>query len=473
MQKFVRLFICTILVIAAFGFLPASGANAESYSSYVSGITMTNLSTTTATVTVEYIYGGTGANAGTVASSTTEDIAGKAVRDYAAVPVNNFQGAVVISSSQPIAAMSTITGGGLARGSYGGSATGSKSVLLPFLAKNHGSGQWNTFFAVQNIGNGDTTVTVDYSTCAGTANDTKVVKSRSSVIFDQKSTACLPNGISSAVVTSSTEDILAVVDQESLVNNQALVSSGFPSGSTTPFIPLVNANNPDTKGWRTAITIMNVGNADTTLTLTYKTTTGGSCTETQTIPQQQSKVFAGNTLIIGPGAGVTTTCTIGAKLVGAAYVANAADNTASQPLVAVVNQDRQFVGASAYGGFDPAKATARLVMPLIMDNNGAGKWGTSFNVMNIGAGPVYVKCTFAGSAYVATSGGALPVNGVFEDLQRTKLGIAKTSSECLAYSDAGYTTVDPTAKIIAVVNERALTAAGDGLLTYEAINTTP
>jgi hypothetical protein len=471
MQKALRVLICVMFIVGVFGFLPKSSVQAEAYTSYVSGITMVNLSTLQATVTIDYYIGGTGADAGNLATTTTETVNGGAVRDYAAVPVSNFKGAVVISSSQPIAAMSTLTGGGKGRGSYVGSSTGTKTVLLPFLAKNHGASKWSTFIAVQNIGLNDTTVTVDYAGCA-TGDPTAVVKPGSSVIFDQKTAACLANGLTSAVVTSTTENILAVVDQESTVTNTALVSSGFAAGSTTPVIPLVNANNPTVAGWRTAITIMNVGGSSTDLTLTYQRTDGTTCTETQTIPSQSSKVFAGATLQNGAA---FSTCVAGERLVGAAYVANAADNSAGMPLVAIVNQDRSGF-ASAYGSFDPSSATPRVVMPLIMDNNGSGQWGTSFNVMNVGDAPTFVKCTFKNSTYVATSPEAgLPVNGVFESLQRGNLGGPKvTSSECLAYTDNTYATVDTNAKIVAVVNERALVSSGaDGLLTYEAVNAEP
>ncbi len=472
MQKLARLFLCTVLVVAAFGFLPVTQASAESYPSYVSGITMVNLSSSPATVTIDYIVGGEGATAGDVFDTGNETIAGNAVVDYAAVPVNNFQGSVVISSSQPIAAMSTLTGGGVARGSYGGSSTGSNTLTLPFLAKNHGSGKWNTFFAVQNIGDVPTTVRVNYAACPAAVDAEKVVQPKSSVIFDQSTTACLPNGITSAVVTSTTTDILAVVDQESTVTNTALVSTSFAGGSPSIAIPLVNANNPNVNGWRTAITIMNVGNQQTTVKLTYKRTDGSTCTETQTIPAQGNRVFAGATLQVGPAAGVQSTCPVGARLIGAAYIATAADNSTNQPLVATVNQDRAGF-ASAYGSFNPAVGTPKVVMPLIMDNNGNGNWGTSFNVMNVGDTPVYVRCTFANSSYVVQRG-PLAKYDVFEDLHRGLLGGVKiTSAQCTAYTSAAYNTVATNGKIVAVVNERANTPTGDGLLTYEAINVQP
>jgi hypothetical protein len=470
MKTFLRITICLMLLLGLIGLSPTKSAEAQSYPSYVSGITMVNLGKVSATVQINYFVGGTSGTAGTVYATATESIAAGAIVDYAAIPVNpGFSGSVVISSSEPLGAMSTITGGGVARGSYVGSSVGSKTVLLPFLAKNHGSSQWNTYFAVQNIGSTDTQISIDYAGCngVGTVDQTAVVKANSSLIFNQKNTACLANGITSATITSTVSDIIAVVSQESLIQNAALVSAGFSGGSTTPVIPLVNANNPDVNGWRTAITIMNVGNQQTTVTLTYKSVTGSSCYEKQTIPAGQSKVFAGRTLQLGPVAGVESNCPVGQRLIGAAYVANNG-NSSNQPLVAIVNQDRGSF-ASAYGSFDRSGGSPAVVMPLIMDNNGQGQWGTSFNVMNVGTTTTYVKCTFLKSSYVATA--KLEPLGVFENLQRDKLGVKITSATCRAYSDAGFTQPDSQAKIVAVVNERALIGSGDLMLTYEAINT--
>jgi len=472
-MKAVRAVVLLAIIVAALGISSGSVA-AEAYASYVSGITMANLSSNPADVVVTYYRGGTGADAGEVADAVSDSIAANGVKDYAAIPVTNFRGAIVISSNQPVAAISTLTGGGLARGSYVGVQSGSASVLLPFLAKNHGSGQWNTFVAVQNTGSVDTTVNVDYAGCPAAIDDTKIVKPGASVIFDQKLAACLSNGITSAVVSSTGEPIAAVVSQESTIKNSALVSTGFGASSTNLIIPLVNSNNPNTTGWRTAITIMNNGDAATTLKLTYKRTDGTTCYETQTIQPKQSNVYAGATLVSGARAGVETDCVPGAKMIGAAYLAAPADNSTGQPLVAIVNQDRGSL-ASAYASSDPSSGTPRLTMPLIMDNNGAGQWGTSFNIMNVGSATTYVKCVFAGSAYVATSpaGGLLP-NGVFEDLQRGKLGGPKISSAtCTAYTTDAYTTIDTAAKIVGVVNERGLVGNGDLMLSYEAFNSVP
>ncbi len=473
-MKLVRLIIAAFVIGAAIVVAPQA-AQAESYPSYVSGITMANLSNVDTTAYVHYVIGGTGADAGTepAGSPITDTILAGGVKDYAAIPVTNFHGSVIVESGQPLAAISTLTGGGAARGSYVGVSSGANSIVLPFVAKNHGGSQWNTFFAVQNIGSVDTNVTVKYASCASSEAPV-LVKSRASVIFDQHTTACLGNGITSAVVTSDGQPLAAVVAQESTVVNSMLVSNGFSGASTLLAIPLVNSNNPNSTGWRTAITIMNTGTVDTNVTLTYVRTDGSSCTETQTVPLKSSKVFAGRTLQLGPVDGVTTTCVAGTKTVGAAYIASAADNSASQPLVAVVNQDRGSM-ASAYGSFDPAAGTPVVNMPLIMDNNGRGLWGTSFNIMNVGSATTFVECTFTGSTYKAHSlDTGLTVNGVFEDLQRGKLGGPKvTNGTCKAYTDNTYTTVDTAAKIVGVVNERGTAGTNDMMLTYEGINSVP
>ncbi len=276
--------------------------SAQLYPSYLSGITVVNLSNVAAQFSITYIRGGTGADAGQKIEGAFTPIDPEGVVDFAAIPIDNFQGAVIISSDQPMGAISTITGGGMARGSYLGATSGSKEVRLPSLYKNHGSSQWSSYFAVQNIGATDTVVNVDYAQCSGAVNDTKTVKPGSMVIFNQATTACLPNGTASAVVTSTVEDILVVADQESTKQNAALVSTGFTgAGSPSFVIPLVNENNPAGTGgkWRTAILVMNNGAVSTNLKLTYKRTDGTTCTEQMTIPASQTKIFAGNNFIVG------------------------------------------------------------------------------------------------------------------------------------------------------------------------------
>ncbi len=447
-----------------------SATSAQSFASYVSGITMQNLEGSSATVTVNYFN-----QSGSVVHSTTDNIPAFGVKDYATIPTSSgFQGSVVISSDKKVAAVSTLRGDNKGRGAYIGQSSGATTAVLPLLMKNWGASNWNTWFAVQNIGSGDATINVDYAACPGSPDKTiSDVKPNSMATFSQATESCLTASkvLTSAVVTSN-QPIIVVVSQESTVVNSSLVSQGFTVGDTNPVIPLMNSNNPDTTGWRTAISIFNMGSSDTDVTVTYvRASDGSTCQETQTIPSKQSKVFAGNNLIVGAPSGVTLTCPVGQRLVGSAYISG---NTASQPLAVTVNQDRGSL-SSAYAGFSPSAATPKVVFPQIQDRNGsASQWASSFMILNVGSNPTYVKCTFANTTYTAQSG-ALGSYKAWEDLQRGKIAPSYVGSgECTAYTNSSYTTVDTSAKIVGVVNIRGTgTGLFDLMMSYEGINVTP
>jgi hypothetical protein len=463
-MKTIRLLLAVLFVLSVLG-VNAFPARAEAFVSYVSGITIQNLKGSLATVTVSYYD-----QAGNIIHSTTDSIAGYGVKDYATIPTTSgFKGSAIISSDQPVGAVSTLRGDNKGRGAYVGFSQGSTEVVLPILMKNWGSSQWNTFFSVQNVGSADANITVDYAACAGTSDQTATgVKKGAMVTFNQATAPCLTAAkVFTSAVVSSNQPIAIVVAQESMVVNSGLVSSGFNLGDINPVIPLVNSNNPDTTGWRTAISLFNMGTTSTNVTLTYVKTDGSTCTETQSIPGKEAKTFAGNNLITGAPAGVTLTCTVGAKLVGSAYVST---NSGNQPLVATVNQDRGSL-SSAYGALAPSAGKPKVVFPQIQDRNGtASQWASSFMIMNLTNHSVYVKCTFANASY-APSSGELASYKTWENLQRGQINSGYVGSgECTAYTSNTYATIDTTAKIVAVVNVRGTgTGLYDLMMSYEGI----
>lgn len=468
-------FLLSLLVISSLFaslLLNTSQTQAQSFVSYVSGITMQNLEGADAEVMVDYYN-----QSGEPIYQTIDTIAGFGVKDYATIPTSSgFQGSVVISSTKGIAAVSTLRGDNKGRGAYIGMSSGATTAVLPLLMKNWGASNWNTWFAVQNIGSGDANITIDYAACPGTSDKTATgIKPNSMVTFNQATETCFLSStgkvLTSAVVTSD-QPVIVVVSQESSNVNSSLVSQGFTVGDTNPVIPLMNSNNPDTSGWRTAISVFNMGGSATDVTITYvKSSDGSTCTETQKIEAKQSKVFAGNNLIVGAPTGVTLTCPTGQKLVGSAYIS---DNTTNQPLAVTVNQDRGSL-SSAYAGFSQAAATPKVVFPQIQDRNGAAsQWASSFMILNVGSNTTYVKCKFANTTYTAQSG-ALGSYKAWEDLQRGKISPSYVGSgECTAYTNSNYTTVDTSAKIVGVVNIRG-TGSGlyDLMMSYEGINVTP
>lgn len=460
-MKILRITLALVVFIVALGF-NTNHASAQTFAQYVSGVTIQNLYNGSTTVTANYVN-----SAGVTIFSTTDTINAFGVKDYASVPVGTgFQGSLILSANNPIGAVSTLRGDNKGRGAYVGNDAGGTSVNLPMLMKNWGSSQWNTWFAVQNVGGTSATVTVKYAACAS-ALPSVSIPAGAMVTFNQKTAACLTatKVITSATITS-TQPVVAVVSQESSVVNASLVSPGFSSGDTKPVIPLLNSNNPTATGWRTAISVFNQSTTtSTSVKMTYvKAADGSTCTETQTIQPQQSATFAGNNLITGQP---YVTCPAGVKLVGSAYVSS---NSANVPLVATVNQDRGGL-ASAYGAFSPAAGSPTIFFPQIQDRNGAtNQWASSIMIMNVGTSPVYVKCTFANSSYAPVSG-ALATYKAWENLQRGNIAAGYVGSGiCTAYTSSSYTTVATDAKIVGVANVRGLGSNYDLMMSYEGLN---
>jgi hypothetical protein len=353
------------------------------------------------------------------------------------------------------------------------------------LMKNWGSSQSNTWISIQNVGSAAANVTVDYAPCAP-AVDKRVtgLAQYAATTIDQATETCFPDlkTLTSGIV-SATQPVAVTVIQETTVFNYANVSSGFPTtpAETKPVMPMMNSNNPAAPApgagaWKTAIAVFNNGTITTNVTVTYvRGDDGTTCTETMPIEAQKSRIFAGNNLISGVTIPVddTLTCTQGQRTVGSAYVSA---NSADQPLIATINQDRLGLG-SAYGSLAPGAGTPKVVFPQIQDRNSntTRKWSTAFMIMNVGTSSTFVKCTFANSAYAPTSGAtALGSYKAWENFQEGNIALPYVGAgECTAYTTNAFTTIDTGAKIVGVVNIRGKGVGYyDLFMTYEGMNVT-
>lgn len=454
-----------------------SAAKADLFPGYISGIQIQNLDPADASASLVF-YKADGSVRETVAAT----IPGGASKTYVTLPLTStdpFTGSLVISSDKPLAVYANISSNNSsARGSYVGASQGSTSVSIPLLMKNNGaSSQYTTWFSVQNVGTGTATVSTTYTDGCGKIADVSI-PAGASVKFDQGTETCHTVPVFGATVTS-TNQLVVVVLQESAVRSAISAWTGFhTAGNADIKVPLVNVQ-PATP-WATGIQIFNTGAASTNLTLTYLDQDGvKTCKETQTLAAGATSTFALQAFATGASATITTDCK-GLKLVGTAFLAAPADNSGGVTLLAVVNQTKytsttNFTGA--YTAFNSADATNAVMFPLIEDRNGSRKWNTGFNIMNVGTAQTFVKCTFTGnlpSTYVPQK--AILPNQAMNDLQGTHIAAGFVGSgTCKAYTDANYTTVDPAAKIVGVLNQTAtpLTAAEkDLLMVDEGINIT-
>jgi hypothetical protein len=415
---------------------------------YDSCFQIQNLSATQASVTIDYYAQG---NATPVASPS-DTIPANGSKTYCPLSAvsSGFNGSVVISSDQPVAAIANVTGAswGAFNASYAGFSGGATSVNVPLLMK--GNYGYNTWFNVQNVGGGTASVTVNYSD--GT-NKAASIPPNTAYTFDQSNETHSKTTFA-ATVTSNEPVVVTVME----VGPAMLFGyDGFTSGSPDPVMPLVQANN---YGYTTGIQVQNTGGSQTTVTLTYTpSSAGSSCTQTKSIPAGGSETFAIQAWAPSDG-NADNNCPNGGTFVGSAQVTT---NSGGGDLVAIVNQ--QNFGANkgaAYGAFSPASASAKVVMPLINDRNYG--YFTGFNVVNVGSQTTTVNCTFSNSTY--TTGATLTSGAAFTAVQANQIGNAYVGS-------AVCTATGGDQSIIGVVNQVNTSGSSDTFLVYEAFNVSP
>lgn len=270
--------------------------------------------------------------------------------------------------------------------------------------------------------------------------------------FKQADNTCLTAPyVGAATVTATGGSIVATVIETG--DETLFAYNGFTVGSTDPVLPLVQFNNV---GYHTGIQIQNTGGSSSDVTVSYTPADGApgtACTETQTITAGNSATFGLFAFSLTPTV-ADTTCTLGERFIGSASVSA---NSASNDLVAIVNQTNFANYGSSYNGFNLASASSTVAMPLIMDRN-AGYY-TGFNVMNAGGSDTTVTCTFTSSSYSVSQ--TLPPGGALNDLQLNKIADRYVG---------GGTCEAPGGSIVAVVNELGDSSTADLLFTYEGFN---
>jgi hypothetical protein len=434
------------------------------------GFQVQNLGTGLATVTVTYYNLSDGAQA---ATQTDTIPAGGSFTYFGATlkAPTGFKGSVVISADQPIAAIGNVLGtntdGAKTAGSYNGFSGGASTVSLPILQK--GNNGINSFVSVQNTGSTDATVTITYAPAgAGNGNassESATIKTGAAKIFDQATNTAIGTKFvgSATVVSTNGQPIVATVSQlgTTVIKTQSIYD-GFTAGSTTVLLPLIIANN---SGIFTGVSVQNAGTAATNITIKFGPNTAtGAGTLCATPPDLvQNAVAAGGSLVTLSNN--ATTAPGGCKYVGSATVTN----SAAQPLVATVNQASATTG-STYEGFDPAKASKTISVPLVQANN--SNIFSAVQIQNTGTADTSITIKY--SANSATGAG---VCGAVADVTST---IAGGSSKSF-FNNAGLptagckyvgsvTVTSTTQNIVATVNQLQSPGTGDQLTTYNGFN---
>jgi hypothetical protein len=444
----------TLAIILTLVLLALPAATMAQPPSYDSCFQVQNLSATDADVVIYYYAQGNP----TAVASPSDTVPGNGSNTYCPLSAvtDGFNGSVVIESTEPVAAITNVTGGawGSYNASYAGFDAGATTVNIPLLFKdNYG---YNTWFNVQNVGTGVADVDIVYSD--GTSSMNNTIDQYLAKTFDQ-SLETHSQAVFAATVTSDQPVVITVMEVGSTTPMLFGYNGFIPDQEhTNPVMPLVQANN---YGYTSGIQVQNTGGTNTNVTISYTPSIAGTaCTQTKSVPAGGSETFALLAWDAGD-ADADNDCVNGQTFVGSATVTV---NSATQNLVAIVNQ-HDFAGnmGASYGSFNPTQATAKVVMPLIMQDNYG--YFTGFNVMNVGNLDTTVSCTFSGSSH--TEGATLASGEALTAVQYgTALGAGYVGS-------ATCTATGGDASIIGVVNETLLGTGQDTFLVYEAFNTTP
>lgn len=422
---------------------------------YNSGFQVANLSDQEASITVTY-YPQTG---DPVDVSDTVDANGSVT--YATIHSeagDPFNGSVVVSSNQPIAAIANTLGDYPAyAAATGGFNEGSTSFSLPLVMCNNNG--FDTWFNIQNAGSGDASVTVNYIAAdQGTdASDTVTIGEGRAVTFDQKagssgSTKKCGDGLGTTFVGAATitsdQPVVATLMQINEAGFNVLMGyNGFTAGSDDVRAPLIMQAN---SGFYTGIQVQNASDTlSTTITIDYAADTSGEGT-----------VLDDDTCDLDPGASCTILHDGTEKYVGAATVTS--DNGA--PLVAIVNQvlPGTVSFGTAYEAFSAADATEKINVPLVMANNSG--FYTGIQVQNVSSTDA---CSVT-IAYGENTGGTYDPD---DDTCTLDSGESCTHLQSV-FPDkyVGAANITANCDIVAIVNEANLALSGDQFYTFDAFN---
>ncbi|MGB9898059.1 hypothetical protein [Thermanaerothrix sp.] len=382
-MKLLGLLIPSVIVI-----LLAVPASAQWAGTWVSSVQVMNLGTATANVVVEY-YQENGTRVEAATRSYTITI-GSSLNIYQPSVPNlpeGFKGSAIVSADQPIAAIgseqTTYPDGSIGNSQYSGFSAETVGIkfYLPNVNKKFGGSQWSTRITIQNVTANPVTATITFYNADATVRDTDVVNlpGNGSTTLTQINDTELPDGWLGSAIVDATGNIAVIVDIMS-ADGRLETYNGFTSGATTLYLPTLliglGANQ-----WNTSFQVLNVGSATAVVTMTYYTAGVATPSKvvTTNLPQYQS--------INRYQPSVDSD--LGTPWIGSVVIES------TQPIVAVGTQSSGAPGkrlASAYNGV--ASGATQAFLPTVLRFFGGSNFVTSFQIMNVGAGPASVTVEY-------------------------------------------------------------------------------
>lgn len=348
--------------------------------------------------------------------------------------VNSGMYSVVISCDVNVAAISNYTGsGGAYAASYFGisEAKTAPKMYLPGLYKNYYG--YYTNVVVQNASSGPISITLNiYQGATLVDSETKSAPAYASVVFDQMARTILPNGIYAGIV-EATGPVAAVVNVWNSAGQQ-FAYNGFASGSSIAYVPVLMKSY---YGFNTALTVQNIGDTTTTVTVTYS----NGVTNTKVIPPRASQLFY----------------TPNESGLPSGWLGSAKIEADGGSIVVLVNESDANNRAASYTGFTGGGTTINA--PIVL--KAYYGYSTSITCQNIGTGSTNITVTYSNGA--TESRNNVPVNGTALFYQPNTVGLPNGFN--------GSAVITASQPIVCVINENQVSNPNpqDYLLVYEGI----
>jgi hypothetical protein len=450
MKKYIHISIITLIAML---FAVVSPAFAQLGQTDVSSITVQNVDSVDANVTIIFydeaglaiqptVLNSGKSNPFTLAPGASFEIY---VPGIPTAQLPNGRYSVVIQSDARVATIANLLGQGAVNfnGSYTGFSESAPTFYLPGVVFNYYG--WYSLISAQNVGGSAADITLTI-TCANGAVGTitaTAVEPFASHHFVLKEVT--PTGFTTATkcngsaVISSASDIVVTDNQSvpTLGNTQSY--SGVSSGSTDVFIPALYTGY---YGWNASLNIQKLGAGATTVTVTYSDAGSSTCNLTDAVPA---------CLLYMPTEHPTKGY-FGASI------------TASLPLMVIANAANSDQ-AQTYNGV--TSGSLAVGVPSVMKSYYG--WNTSFTCQNVGTTTTSLNILYSGYAASAYNTAALAPGDTIEVFQP-----AETFLPAGFQGGATVTANVAASEIACIVNfnnpAQMNSTVGDWSMSYNAFN---
>jgi len=245
----------------------------KNYYEYWSEVVLQNTEDASASVTLRFYNQKTGAQVGGDISATIPANASRvfALQDLSGLPSGNADGlySLQVSSDRNLAGVANIWSTSIANGlfsDYNAFVSGATTVYAPSLLNNYYG--YVSSLTIQNVGESAADVLVTYS---NGVTETVTLQPRTARQYYQPNNASLPTGNRNGVFSAKVEctngqPLVALV-------NEVQASAGLFGSYNAPSVATSSVNAPlvmrEYYGWFTAVTVQNVGDVPTDITITY------------------------------------------------------------------------------------------------------------------------------------------------------------------------------------------------------------